>query len=529
MQVFRIVKARPRRAVSGEVMKEPSRLALALAAVAATLVLCGGGVAGASSSNGGTLTIASGIAPSSLNPPQAAIAVPVQFYGNLAYEPLIVQDVNGAFSAGLATSWHYVGTGNTTFEMQLRPNVRFSDGSSMTAAAVKQSIEYYITNSLQPMPFGPNPVITTPGPLTVEITLTEADPILPYSFSQNSPGGWIISPIGVADPSSLGSTTHGAGPYMLDASATIANSKYVYVPNPYYYDKAAIHYQKVVIDVITNPSSALAALASGQAQVMQGESQLAAAAKGDGLTITTVPATNGPIVMQAHITSTSSPIANPKVRQALSYAINRNAIQKAFFGKYATDDEEMEGPGDTGYVPSLADEYSYDPAKAKKLLAEAGYPNGFPTNANCSPQLDQAVLCEAVKSYWAKIGVNLTVSAPIQSQWITQLIQGTFAWTGIGDFENSAYIQTKGSYTPGIETGTYEIPGLATLLTEASAAPVGSAKANGLWKQITTLEMNNVEAIEIASPSLIMFSKDVKGIAFSPGDPVPYVTQWRAG
>lgn len=511
------------------VMKRFGPAAMALAVVAATLVLSGATVGSAATkgSSNGTLSIASGISPSSLNPAQSAIAVPVQFYGNLAYEPLIVQDVNGQFSPGLAVSWHYVGTGNTTFELQLRPNVQFSDGSALTAAGVKQSLEYYLANGDEPMPLGPGVSINVLGPLTLEFVLTDPYPALPYSLSQNGPLGWVISPEGLANPTALGSSTHGAGPYMLDTAATIANSKYVYVRNPYYYDKSAVHWNMVVVNVITNPSSALAALATGQDQVMQGETQLVKAAKSDGLNITSVPATNGPIVMQAHITSTTGPLASQDVRQALAYAINRQAIQKAFFGQYATNDEELEGPGDVGYVASLAQKYTYDPAKAKKLLAEGGYPHGFTISANCSPQLDQAVLCEAVKSYWAKIGVNLQVSAPIQSVWISQLISGKFDFTGIGDFENSAFIQSKGSYVPGLETGTYEIPGLASLFQTAAAAPVGSAQATADWAKVQELEMDGATVIEVASPSLIMFStKNVKGISFSSADPVPYVTQW---
>jgi peptide/nickel transport system substrate-binding protein len=317
---------------------------------------------------------------------------------------------------------------------------------------------------------------------------------------------------------------------MLDTANTIANSKYVYVPNPYYYDKSAVHWNKVVINVITNPSSALAALATGQAQIMQGESQLVGAAKADGLNITTVPATNGPVLMQAHITSTSGPMASQTVRQALAYAIDRDAIQKAFYGTYATNDQELEGPGDVGYVASLAQKYTYNLAEARNLLAQAGYPHGFTISANCSPQLDMAQLCQAVKSDWAKIGVNLNVSAPIQNVWISQLLSGKFDFTGIGNFENSAYFQSKGNYLPGLETGTYQIPGLESAFQSASAAPVGSPQATAAWAQVQELEMNAATAIEVASPNLIIFStKNVTGIAFSPAQPIPYPLDWQQG
>jgi ABC-type transport system substrate-binding protein len=218
------------------------------------------------------------------------------------------------------------------------------------------------------------------------------------------------------------------------------------------------------------------------------------------------------------------------VRQALADAIDRDAIQKAFYGTYATNDQELEGPGDVGYVASLAQKYTYNLSEAKNLLAEAGYPHGFTTNANCSPQLDMAQLCEAVKSDWAKIGVDLNVSAPIQNVWISQLLGGKFDFTGIGDFENSAFFQTKASYLPGLETGTYQIPGLESAFEAASAAPVGSAQATAAWAKVQEAEMNAATAIEVASPSLIIFStKHVTGISFSPAQPVPYPLDWQQG
>lgn len=522
----------PRRVARG---RHWARALAGMAVLAVAIAACGGSPASTTSSaagaggGDGTLTIASGGAPSSLNPTLAALSVPVEWYSNLAYEPLIVQQANGKQSPGLALTWGYVGTGNVAFQLTLRPGVRFSDGSALTAAAVKASFEYYLAHSVEPEPLGPGVVVSATGPLTVKITLKVPDPELVGQLSQNSEMAWVISPTGLKNPSVLGNSTHGAGPYMLDAADTIANSKYVYVPNPYYFDKSAVHWKKIVINVITNPSSALAALATGQAQVMQGQYQLVGAAKADGLSITTVPATNGPVVMQAHISSANSPLASQSVRQALAYAIDRTAIQKAFYGSYATDDQELEGPGDTGYVAALAQRYTYDPAKAKSLLAAAGYPHGFTVTANCSPQLNMADLCEAVKSYWAKIGVNLQVSAPIESVWVSQLLSGKFDFTGIGDYESSAYNQTKGSYLPGLETGSYQIPGLAALFQAASGAPVGSDQATAAWAHIQQVEMDAATAIEVASPNQIIFSKNISGISFSPANPVPDPVDWQAG
>jgi peptide/nickel transport system substrate-binding protein len=485
--------------------------------------------ASAGSSTGGTLTIASGIPPSDINPALSPDAVPEEWYDDLAYEPLIVHDSNGAFSPGLAVSWRYVGAGNTTFKIQLRPDVRFSDGSRLTATGVKQDIEYELSTGEVGSYLG-QISIKVLGPLSLEIILAQSNAALPYLLTQNVDLGWMISPDGLAKPTALASSTHGAGPYMLDTAETIADSKYVYVPNPYYYDKAAIYWHKVVIDVITSPTAALAALATGQVQVMQGSTQLVSTAKADGLDILTSPGTNGPILMVPRITASSGPMLSQQVREALAYAVDRPAINQALFGTYSTVDEELEGPGDVGYVSSLADMYSYNLTKARQLLAAAGYPHGFSTSANCSPQLDMALVCEAVKTDWAKIGVNLTVSAPIQDIWISQLESGSFGFTGIGAFETTSVVQTKNDFEPGLVTGTYAIPGLAAAYQQANAAPIGSAAANKAWTRLQTLEMKSAAAIVVATPNLIMFTaKNIQGVDFSPAQPVPYPLEFRQG
>jgi peptide/nickel transport system substrate-binding protein len=510
-------------------------LPLALALVAgAGLAACSSPAASptttTNASGGGTLTIASGIPPSDINPALSPDAVPEEWYDDLAYEPLIVHNPNGSFSPGLAVSWRYVGTGNTTFEINLRPGVRFSDGSRLTAAGVKQDIEYQLSGGQVGISLGKVNAIKVLGPLRLEISLAQSNAALPYLFTQNVDLGWIISPDGLAKPTELASSTHGAGPYMLDAAATIADSKYVYVPNPYYYDKTAVYWHKVIIEVITSPTAALAALATGQVQVMQGSTQLVAEAQSDGLHVLTAPGTNGPILMVPRITAASGPLLSPRVREALAYAVDRPAINGALFGKYSTVDEELEGPGDVGYVSSLADMYTYNLAKARQLLAAAGYPHGFSTSANCSPQLDLALVCSAVKADWAKIGVNLSVSAPIQDVWVSQLEGGKFGFTGIGAFETTAVVQTKNDFQPGLETGTYEIPGEAAAYQQANAAPIGSAAATAAWTKLQTLEMQSAAAIVVATPNLLMFTaKTITGVDFSPAQPVPYPLDWRKG
>ena len=476
---------------------------------------------------GGTLTIAANQTPVSLNPLDAAIAVPEEWYMDLAYAPFIVHNANGSYSPGLALSWGYVGTKNETFVMNLRPNVQFSDGSTLTAASAAAYINARAAGQGEAS-FGTTTPASVLGPLTVQVQTTVPNAALPFIFSQSFGGGWVVSPTGLANQSELLNQTAGAGPYMLDTAATVANSTYVYVPNPNYYDPSAIYWSKIIIDVITTPAAALAALETGQVQVMQGSPQLVKTAKADGLNVGYQPGTDGPAMLVVNV-PTKGPLASVKVRQALSYAINRPAIANALFGKYATLDEELEAPGDIGYVPSLATYYNYDPAKAKKLLKEAGYPHGFTTSANCSPQVGDAQICEAVQSEWAAIGVKLNVSAPSNQIWVTQLFSGKYPLTGIVSYPTTSAEQSNGYYLPSILTGKYKIPGVYAAYEAAMAAPVGSATAAADWAKLTKLEMLAATCIVPGSPDLIMFSsKSITGVDFTTANPEPYPLTWKS-
>jgi peptide/nickel transport system substrate-binding protein len=475
---------------------------------------------------GGTLTIGANQTPVSLNPLDAAIAVPEEWYMDLAYAPFIVHDANGSYSPGLALSWGYVGKNNETFVMNLRPNVEFSDGSALTAAGAAAYINARAAGEGETS-FGTTTPASVLGPLTVQVQTTIPNAALPFIFSQSFGGGWVVSPTGLANQNSLLSQTAGAGPYMLDTSATVTNSSYVYVPNPNYYDPSAIYWSKIVIEVITTPAAALAALETGQIQVMQGAPNLVKTAKSAGLNVGTEPGTDGPAMLVVNI-PTKGPLASVKVRQALSYAINRPAIAKALFGKYATLDEELEAPGDIGYVPSLATYYDYNPTLAKKLLKEAGYPHGFKTAANCSPQVGDAQICEAVQSEWAAIGVKLTVSAPANQIWATQLFAGKYALTGIVSYPTTSAEQSNGYYLPGILIGKKALPGVQAAYSAAMAAPIGSATANADWAKLTKIEMLGASCIVPVSPDLVMFSsKSITGVDFSTANPEPYPLTWR--
>jgi ABC-type transport system substrate-binding protein len=393
------------------------RMGLVVVAIAAATVLT---LAGCSSKSAGgskasdTLNIAIGSTFASLDPALGGNGDPIVLPYELSYEPLIYKNPDGSFAPGLATKWGYTDTENKVFSLTLRKGVKFSDGGALTADGVKKSLEYY---GAAKGPFASRIAqfksIDVTGPLSLTITLTESNPELPYLLMQRSTTGDIISPKGLANPKALGTSTAGAGQYMIDKSATVTNQTYTFVQNPNYWNKSAVHYKKVVLKVITDPNATLAALKSGQIDYAFGTSRNADSAKSAGFNVYTAPYVFTQVQLFDRKGTLVKALGDQRVRQALNYAIDRKTVTKALFGSYGGPNNQSTLPGSDGYSKDLADTYAYDLNKAKSLMKEAGYANGFtlPMLAfNLQPGETDAA--QAISSEWAKIGVKVKVIVP---------------------------------------------------------------------------------------------------------------------
>jgi peptide/nickel transport system substrate-binding protein len=386
-------------------------LGLAAGAMAALAVASGAAANTHSRDSGasGTLTIAATAGPISLDPTLSSNGVPQVWYPNLAYAPLIERLPNGKATPGLATSWGY-SKNRLSFVLNLRSGVKFSDGTALTAADVAAWLQRYQTKGDITQWLANVTTITATGPLQVTLKLSSPNPLIPYGLDQDGMAGDVVGSQGLANPASLGSSTDGAGPYMLDTSQTIANSQYVYVKNPNYYDPSAQHYSEVIIKVISDENSILAALQDGQVQVAEGSATDAASAKSAGLNIEAEPSAMVGVYFGDIDGKDTPALKSVKVRQALNYAVNRVGITKALYGTYAVPTDQSVPKGVGGYEASLEKFYPYDPSKAKKLLAQAGYPKGFKFTLVEQPAVDSGdLLAQALVADWKAIGVNVTL------------------------------------------------------------------------------------------------------------------------
>ncbi|MGH3170101.1 MAG: ABC transporter substrate-binding protein, partial [Trebonia sp.] len=317
----------------------------------------------------------------------------------------------------------------------LRKGVRFSDGTAVNAAAVRTWIQHELK-----VPGGAGSTylasltkidITSPTQLTLHFG--KPTPQLPFVFSQQLEMGEIGSPRAVA-AGTLATRTDGAGEYVLDPSQTVTGNYYTFTPNPYYWNPKAIHWKKVVIRYITSPTTTLQAMQSGQVQfAVQQQVSSIAAAKQDGFNITMPLQAFYGLAIDDRTGSIVPALGKVQVRQAINYAINRQALNNAVYDGFAKPNDEPAIPGDDGYVPSLASRYTYDPAKAKQLLAQAGYRQGFTMHILDVKALGFDTLAQAISGELAAVGIKaIPVDASNIGDYFSKLASGKYETSIIG-------------------------------------------------------------------------------------------------
>lgn len=400
------------------------RLPLAVAAALSTILLVscqgsGGEQPRAERQNKDVLTIASPFPPLSLDPARSGGDNPLLWFIEPAYTPFMFRTPDG-YKPGLAVSWGYTDKAKKVFELKLREGVKFSDGAALTAEGTKRWLEYV------PEAGGPFAAsyafksVEVTGPLGLRITLDKADPSLLAVLSHQKTASHVASPEALKHPEKLGTRTFGTGPYKLDPGQTITNQRYTYVPNEYYWDKKAVHWKKLVVEVMPDENATLLKMRSGSVDVMIGSPQTAASAKRRGLNVHrahTIPAL---VAFMDRKGALVPALADVRVRRALNHALDRKAIARLLSGDSGKPTQQVALPGQPGYSPDLEDFYPYDVAKAKKLLAQAGYPKGFTLRLyayKAGPGWTESA--QIIASQWAKIGVKADVKVPASvTEWV---------------------------------------------------------------------------------------------------------------
>ncbi|HTW98567.1 MAG TPA: ABC transporter substrate-binding protein [Acidimicrobiales bacterium] len=492
-----------------------------------------------SSSSGGTLTLQF-TAPVSLNPALEGIAESDIDFGALDYDSLFFQQPDGSYTGDLVTSWSYVpGTHNEKFDMTVRPGVRFSDGSAVTAEAIVKSLQYFASAHGPQSAFLASMTSATASGSTVHLGFSSPAPDLPFLFDQYEGVGQIIGPAGIANPTELQTTSDGAGPFVLSASQSVAGSEYVFTRNPHYWNPSAVHYSKVIVKVIADPQSALSALESGQVDVLTSVPwQVAKPALASGYTVYEAPFSIASLFLMDR-SGTTSPLGSLDVRQAIEDAIERPALAHDLGGPRAVATDEVSIPGATGYDPKLAGYYSYDLTKAKQLLAAGGYANGFTMDVLDTVALDpNGDLGAALKVELAQIGITLDLTdVPSPAQFLPAALSKQYPaliWPISQDGNGFAY-SVEFALVPFTNVFGSTSATLTALLTAATGAG-STAAADSDYQKVNDWLVRNAWYVPVYSlNSTYVIGKDVANVSpinpsnttIDPVDPTEPSLSWH--
>jgi peptide/nickel transport system substrate-binding protein len=381
-----------------------------LAAAALVLALLAAACGSASSSSTTAPAAAAGVSgtvnwewelPTSWDPVTSSAGWDVHALG-LVYASLTTLSPAGGVGPGLATGWTYA-PGGKSVTFTLRPGLKFSDGTTLDATAVKANIERGLTQSTSNIASELSVIskVTVNSPTSFTLDLSQVDFQVPYLLAGKD--GMMVSPAAFTKHlSSLSTQPVGAGPFKL--TSYVPDSHADLVRNPGYWDASQIHLANFTVQSITQPAQILAALESGQVNVAYIAGNQVAAAKAAGFKIAVIPSE---VVNELDIQTTTAPFNKPDVVKAINYAINRQAIVQVQASGYGAASFQPFPKGFVGFNPALANLYPYSPAKAKQLLAQAGYPHGISITLTSTTVNDS--LAEQIQGQLKQAGITATI------------------------------------------------------------------------------------------------------------------------
>ena len=379
--------------------------------------------------------------------------------GNL-YGRLLHRKADLSLEPDLATKWEKLDA--TTWRFSLRQGVKFHNGNDFNADDVLFSYKRQ-TQESSDMSFALATVkeIRKVDDYTIDIITKGPDPILllnmPIFYIVDKE--WIEANNAFEVVRASGSTnfanvnTNGTGPFKL--VEWVQDTRLVLEPNENYWNKDGVEHNitRAVFTPISNDATRVAALLSGEIDLMypvplQDVNRLendpnASALQGPELRTIFLGFDQWRDESVDMPGSGKNPFKDKRVRQAFYQAININAIKRVVMRNAATPTGLMIAPGINGFQEDMNDRAAYDPDAAKKLLAEAGYPDGFPVTFDCPNDryVNDEEICTAVIPMLERVGIKVTPNFQTKSKHFNKI--------GKAENNNTSFFMlgwTPGSY-----------------------------------------------------------------------------------
>ena len=385
-------------------------------AAAGASLLAAGAQAQAPAKGKNSLVIGMSLEPPVLDPTRNAAAAIREVTTPTIFESLGRIDRTGAVGPGLAESWT-VSPDGKEYVFKLRPGVKFHDGEALDASVVKFSLDrLFAADSTNPAKslYTDIDKVEVVDPSTVKVTLKSPNSFLLYSLS--------LGDAGIMHPKTAATNDRnpvGTGPFMFKERKE--GDSITLVRAPTYRDPGSIKLDTVVFKIVKDPSAQVSALLAGDVDAFPGfqAPELVERLKKDPRFVVVVGTTEGEVILATN--NARKPYSDPRVRQAIAHAIDRDELISAESG-FGVPIGSHFAPHNTAYV-DLTRTWPFDIAKAKKLLAEAGFPNGFEASLKLPPVGYAQRAGEVIANQLGKIGIKVAISQLQWPQWLSEVFK----------------------------------------------------------------------------------------------------------
>ncbi|SEP85088.1 ABC transporter substrate-binding protein [Thalassovita taeanensis] len=440
------------------------------------------------------IVVAMQLEPPHLDPTSAAAgAIDSVLYSNV-FEGLTRFGADGAVNPGLAESWE-ISSDGLAYTFKLHGGVLFHDGSTMDAEDVKFSLDRARAEdsvNAQKALFAGIESVEVVDPLTVKVTLSAPNGSLLFNLAW---GDAVI----VAPESIENIKTNPVGTGAFKFANWVQGDKIDLVKNDAYWGTPA-KLDKVAFKFISDPTAAFAAVMAEDVNAFVGfpAPENLPQFEADPRFQVLVGSTEGETILSTN--NKMPPFDNVKVREALAHAIDRQAIiDGAMFG-YGTPIGTHFAPHNPDYV-DLTGMSAYDPELSKKLLAEAGFPDGFKTTLKLPPPSYARRGGEIIAAQLRAVGIDAEISNLEWAQWLEQVFKGK-------DFGLSIV-----SHTEPMDVGIYARPdyyfqydnkSFQLLMEELNATtdPAARSALLKLGQKIISADYVNGYLFELAFPTV---------------------------
>jgi peptide/nickel transport system substrate-binding protein len=463
----------------------------------------------------------------SMDPHSLNESLQLAFDGNF-YEPLVGLDQNLKLIPVLATDWKQ--TAPTVWRFNLRKGVKFHDGTPFTADDVIFSYERAKGEGSDVKTYvGKVKEIKKINDYTLDFITDGPYPILPnvfsrwYIFSKK----WCIDnraekPVdkrkGIENTASF--KENGTGPYLIETRDP--GTKTVLIRFKGYWGKIEGNVDRAVFTPIGNPATRVAALLSGEIDMMEPVPQqdIARVDAAPGLHVLQGPELRtiflGMDQKRDELLYSSvkgkNPFKDRRVRQAFYQAIDIDTIKSKVMRGASTPTALMIAPGVHGFDASLNKRIPYDLEAAKKLMADAGYADGFSVRMNCPNDryVNDVEICQAVASMLAKIGVKIDLAAESKATYFPKILSRDTSFYMLGwtpstiDAHDTLYsiVASPGDGGQGqFNLGTYSNPKVDDLITKIQSE-TDDAKRNAMISEAMKIHEDDIGHIPLHQQAL---------------------------